>query len=63
MYLYDPGKKELRLMAGRSFAYDRQLRRWNTSPDPSEVEALVKAEQDRAKLQAPPPANGAAPNQ
>ena len=41
-YEYVPEKSKLRLVAGRSFLYDRYLEEFNTdSPTPSEVAQLV----------------------
>jgi hypothetical protein len=60
-YIYDAGSKQLRFVAGRSFVWDRQIKRYNTTPAPEEIEALVKAEKDRAMLNGPAPATMPAP--
>ena len=41
-YEYMPGSKQLRLVAARYFAHDRQLQNYNTSPAPDEIERLVQ---------------------
>lgn len=55
-YVWDAGAKQLKFVAGRSFVWDRQIKRYNTAPAPEEIEALVKAERDRALLNPPAPA-------
>lgn len=40
---------ELRLAAARSFVYDRQLKSYNTVPEPTEVERLVNLEKDQSR--------------
>ena len=45
-YQMIPGEHNFKLIAARSFRYDRRLNRFNTSePSPNEVKALVEKEQ------------------
>lgn len=49
-YVYDPAKPgTLRLAAARSFAMDRQLRNYNTTPSPYDVQKIVDLERDTAR--------------
>lgn len=41
-YEYVPGRKQLQLVAARYIGHDRQLQRYNTSPDPEEIKRLLK---------------------
>ncbi|HEY8665518.1 MAG TPA: hypothetical protein VIL86_02580 [Tepidisphaeraceae bacterium] len=40
VYQYTPSDRLLRLVAARSYKYDRRLMNYNTSPSPQEVQAL-----------------------
>lgn len=51
-YQYYSGEKLLRLVAARNVRFDRQLGDFQTSPPPSEVQAMV--ERERAAREAPP---------
>ena len=51
VYQYLGGARRLRLMAARTFAYDRQLDEYNTEPLPREIRELV--EQQRRLERAP----------
>jgi len=42
VYQYLPGTRQLRLMAARTYAYDRQLDEYNTQPSPREIKRLVE---------------------
>jgi len=42
VYQYLPGNRQLRLMAARTYAYDRQLDVYNTQPSPREIKQLVE---------------------
>jgi hypothetical protein len=45
-YQMFPGEHNFRLIAARSFRYDRRLNNYNTAqPSPAEVKALVEKEQ------------------
>jgi len=60
-YQYSPGERQLRLVAARSFRFDRRLKNFNTdNPSPREVERMLEKEQDKARVTAtqpaPPPA-------
>lgn len=49
-YVYDPAKPgNLRLAAARSFALDRQLRSYNTTPPPYDVQQIIELERDTAR--------------
>lgn len=48
-YAYNPGEKNLRLVAARSFVFDRQLKNYNTAPRPEEIEQLVNLEKDQSR--------------
>ncbi|MBC8107347.1 MAG: hypothetical protein H7Z14_12210 [Anaerolineae bacterium] len=64
-YQMFPGEHNFRLIAARSFRYDRRLNNYNTAtPSPAEVKALVEKEQAdvRAADQKRPPASPEAPN-
>ena len=52
-YVYNAGDRNLRLVAARSFVYDRQLRRYNTTPRPEEIQELVRLERDQSRRQVP----------
>ncbi len=52
-YEYNPSDRSLRLVAARSFVFDRQLRDYNTFPAPRDVQKLLELERDRDRL---PPA-------
>ncbi|MFW6133527.1 MAG: hypothetical protein ACOC8F_06480 [Planctomycetota bacterium] len=41
MYRWEPGERTLRLMAARTFIYDRQLDAYNTELQPAEIRKLV----------------------
>lgn len=41
-YEYIAGQKQLRLAAARNFKFDRDLRSYNTLPQPEEIERLVQ---------------------
>lgn len=41
-YEYVPGRKQLQLVAARFIGHDRQLKDYNTSPPPQEIERLLK---------------------
>jgi hypothetical protein len=43
-YQFFPGGKQLRLVAARSFRFDRQLKNFNTDPSPTDVEKLTELE-------------------
>ena len=64
-YQYYPVEKQLRLVAARSFRYDRQLGNFNTEmPSPAEVKALVEKEKagDRVNnAETPAPTSPEAP--
>ena len=50
-YQFYPADKQLRLIAARYFRYDRRLHNFNTgTPSPDEVNSLVTAEQDSARV-------------
>lgn len=53
-YVYYPGEKDLRLVATRSFVWDRQLPKFNTSPDPDEIKDLVEAARNKTRLEKTP---------
>jgi hypothetical protein len=42
LYQYLPSTRRLRLMAARTFAFDRMLENYNTEPDPREIKKLVE---------------------
>ena len=44
-YQMFPGEHQFKLIASRTFRYDRRLNRYNTSPDPNEIKQLVEKEQ------------------
>ena len=48
-YQFFPGEKQLKLVAARDFHFDRNLRRFNTSPDPSEIQKLNELERNAAR--------------
>ncbi|MFT3788050.1 MAG: hypothetical protein QM770_18075 [Tepidisphaeraceae bacterium] len=50
VYYYDFGNSRLDFKAGRSFVYDRQLKNYNTSPDPLEMKKAVEAEKSLQQL-------------
>lgn len=60
-YEYTPANRALRLVAARSFRYDRQLRNHNTFPEPDEIEAMLEKEQNSRVN--PPAAQPAQPEQ
>ena len=45
-YEYVPGEKSLRLVSARYFHYDRDLKRFNTTPSPEDVRRLVEMEKN-----------------
>lgn len=47
-YQYDPKGRNLRLVAARSFQFDRQLRSYNTTPSPLEIRQIVDLEREQA---------------
>jgi hypothetical protein len=49
-YEYNPSDRSLRLVAARSFVFDRQLRDYNTFPAPRDVQKLLELERDRDRL-------------
>lgn len=49
-YQFLPGEKQLRLIAARSFRFDRRLGNFNTSPPPLEVKDLVDKEQQNQRV-------------
>ncbi len=53
VYHYSPGEKMLRFMAGREFANDRRMRRYNTEPSPDEIKNLADKEADAARFVPP----------
>ncbi len=53
VYRYFPGQQALRLEAARSVKWDRQLANLNTFPEPGQIQALIKA-QENARGNAPP---------
>lgn len=56
-YVYTPkesSRGELRLAAARSFVFDRQLKNYNTTPRPEEIEQLVNMEKDQSRRDEPP---------
>lgn len=55
-FQYYPGDKQLRLVASRSYRYDRRLGNFNTFPSPLEVKDLVEKEQQAVRGQNPSPA-------
>ena len=48
-YKFDGQATNLRLIAARNYRHDRRLARYNTSPDPSEIEHLVELERNPAR--------------
>ena len=49
-YVYDPATpRTLRLVAARSFVYDRQLRSYNTLPRPDDIAEIVRNERDQSR--------------
>ena len=56
-YQYDNtgpgGQRNLRLVAARSFQYDRQLRSYNTLPKPDEVQQLINIDREGTTSDAP----------
>jgi hypothetical protein len=58
-YEYIPGEKSLRFVAARNFRYDRQLKRYNTTPNPEEIKQRVELEKNgvRGRDEPPPPAS------
>jgi hypothetical protein len=57
-YEYFPRGEGLKLVAARNFQFDRQLKRYNTSPNPDEVKRLIELENNplRGRDIFPPPA-------
>jgi len=41
LYQYLPSTRKLKLMAARTFLFDRQVENYNTEPDPREIKKLV----------------------
>lgn len=54
VYQYSPGDRMLRFMAGRDFANDRRMRRFNTEPSPDEIKNLADKEADVGRVVQPP---------
>lgn len=44
-YVMYPGEHNFRLVAARTYKYDRRLNNYNTTPSPNEIKALVEKEQ------------------
>lgn len=42
IYQWLPGSRKLRLMAARTYTYDRELDEYNTEPSPREIRDLVR---------------------
>jgi len=40
VYQWSPGERKLRLLAARTYAFDRKLDQYNTEPDPLEIKKL-----------------------
>ena len=57
-YEYIPGEKSLRFVAARNFRYDRQLKRYNTTPNPEEIKQRVELEKNGVRGRDEPPAPG-----
>lgn len=49
-YQFNPGEKQLRLIAARNFKFDRQLGNFNTTPPPAEVADLARKEQQVGRV-------------
>jgi hypothetical protein len=66
-YQFQPGEKQLKLIAARNYRYDRRLGHFNTTPDPDDVKALIAKEQDSARVLEPnkqlPPAEAPPKNE
>lgn len=54
VYHYSPGEKMLRFVAGREFANDRRMRRYNTEPSPDEIKNLADKEAAVGRVVPPP---------
>lgn len=51
-YVYTPRDSrsgDLRLAAARTFVFDRQLKNYNTAPEPAEIERLINLEKDQSR--------------
>lgn len=48
-YQYMPAEKTLRLVASRTFKFDRRLANYNTAPPPNEIKDLVEKEQGEVR--------------
>jgi hypothetical protein len=46
VYEYSPGEHNLKFVASRYFRYDRQLKRYNTSPNPEEIKQRAELEKN-----------------
>ena len=57
-YEYIPGEKSLRFVAARNFRYDRQLKRYNTTPNPEEIKQRVELEKNGVRGRDEPAAGG-----
>lgn len=54
-YQFSPAEKELRLVAARTYTYDRDLKEFNTrNPTPAEVRQLVDEQKQGTRIQAGP---------
>jgi hypothetical protein len=49
-YQFYSGDRQLRLVSARHFRYDRDLRRFNTAPDPEEVKELIENERNKQRV-------------
>ena len=54
---------QLRLVASRSFTYDRALKNYNTSPPPQEIQDLIAKEAAGMRTTERPPAQPTSPEQ
>jgi hypothetical protein len=54
VYQYSAGEKMLRFVAGREFAHDRRMRRFNTEPSPDEIKNLADKEAAVGRVVQPP---------
>lgn len=50
VYDYYRGEKSLRLIAARDIRFDRDLRRYNTAPDPDDIAGLLEAEANDTRV-------------
>jgi hypothetical protein len=53
VYQYAPSETTLRLVAARSFRYDRMIGNFNTAPPPSEIRDLSERQEQKSLIPQP----------